>query len=139
MWEKIVEEHGYERAFQVRAEDDDFSFIRNYLTEDLAHELDLFCFETGNDGKVRVTDFDIDKLHDTLLAPKYNFGAASVFASHVGVDGSLDLVHDHETDGKGLDIQRAERVLEYVHRVWRRPIRLHTVDANGSEKLLTQE
>ena len=30
LWEAIVEEHGIERAFEIRAEDDDFSFVRNY-------------------------------------------------------------------------------------------------------------
>jgi stage V sporulation protein R len=139
MWEKIVEEHGYERAFQIRAEDDDFSFVRNHLTEDLAEELDLFCYEADANGRIRIVDFDIDQLHDNLLAPKYNFGAASVLAEHIRVDGSLDLLHDSETDGKGLDLERAQRVLEYVHRVWRRPIRLTTVDASGNEKLLTLE
>lgn len=136
MWEKIVEQHGYERAFQIRAEDDDFSFIRNHLTQELAEELDLFCYEADPDGEVRVVESDINDLHETLLAPKYNFGAASVLASHVGVDGSLDLVHDHETDGRGLDLQRAERVLEYVHRVWRRPVRLTTINGEDKEKVL---
>jgi hypothetical protein len=28
-------------------------------------------------------------------------------------------------------------VLEYIHRVWRRPVRLTTVDAGGREKVLS--
>lgn len=139
MWEKIVEQYGYDRAFQIRAEDDDFSFVRNHLTDELAEELGLFCYEADTDGEVRVVASDIHELHETLLAPKYNFGAPSVFASHVGIDGSLDLEHDYETDGRGLDVNRAERVLEYVHRVWRRPVRLTTADAEGQEKLITHE
>jgi stage V sporulation protein R len=137
IWERIVEQHGYERAFQIRTEEDDFGFIRNYLTEDLAEELDLLCFETDGDDEVRILASNIDELHETLLAPKYNFGAPAVLASHIGIDGSLDLVHDHDSDGRGLDLQRSERVLEYVHRVWRRPIRLTTIDGDGKENLLT--
>ncbi len=45
IWESIVAEHGIERAFQIRAEDDDFSFIRNHLTQELAEELKLFRYE----------------------------------------------------------------------------------------------
>lgn len=139
LWEKLVEAHGMEKALQIRAEDDDFSFVRNYLDEDLAEELQLFKYEGSADGAVKVVEADLGDLHDAILSPKYNFGAASVHASHINVDGSLELVHAHDTDGRGLDLDRAEHVLEYVHRVWRRPIKLTTVDSEGNEKVLTRE
>jgi stage V sporulation protein R len=44
------------------------------------------------------------------------------------VDGKLELIHDHVTDGRGLDPERARKVLEYVTKVWRRPVTLATVD-----------
>ena len=75
IWESIVAEHGLERAFQIRAEDDDFSFIRNHLTQELAEELKLFRYERNSDGSVKVLDHDIHALRETVLAPKYNFGA----------------------------------------------------------------
>jgi stage V sporulation protein R len=131
LWEKIVERDGLEGARRVMAEDDDFSFIRNHLTADLASELKLFRFGTQKDGSVNVLEADLPALHDALLAPKYNFGAPTVAATYVHVDGALDLLHDHTTDGRGLDPERATRVLEYVHRVWRRPVRLTTVNASG--------
>ncbi len=136
LWEAIVEEHGIERAFEIRTEDDDFSFVRNYLTQELADELKLFRYETRSDGSVRVLDHDIHALREDVLAPKYNFGAPAVLAKHVGTDGSLELTHEHESDGRGLDLERAERVLDYLHEVWRRPITLETVDAEGRPKVL---
>ncbi len=138
MWEKIVEADGLQRAFEIRAEDDDFSFVRNYLTEDLAEELELFRYESSKDGTIRVVDADIDDIRESILAPKYNFGAPQVFAQHVGVDGSLDLVHEHQTDGRGLDVQRTERVLDYIGQVWRRPVQLFTVDGDGKEKVISR-
>ncbi len=138
IWESIVTEHGMERAFQIRAEDDDFSFIRNHLTPELAEELKLFRYERNRDGAVRVLDHDIHALRETVLAPKYNFGVPAVLASHVGQDGALTLYHDHATDGRGLDLDRAERVLEYVYKVWRRPIHLETIDAAGQPKTLSR-
>ena len=42
MWERIVEEHGMARAFEIRKHEDDFSFVRNYLTPELAAELEMF-------------------------------------------------------------------------------------------------
>jgi stage V sporulation protein R len=44
------------------------------------------------------------------------------------------LQHDNAIDGRGLDEERARKVLDYVHRVWRRPVRLRSIDA-GSQPL----
>jgi stage V sporulation protein R len=41
-------------------------------------------------------------------------------------DGTLVLAHDHATDGRGLDVTRGNRVIQYIRRVWRRPVRLNT-------------
>jgi stage V sporulation protein R len=131
MWETIVEKEGLEAARRMMEQEDDFSFVRNRLTPELAGELGLFRYEADSTNGIRVTERDLPKLHDALLAPKYNFGAPRVAALHVHVDGTLELQHDHATDGRGLDLERARRVLEYVHRVWRRPVRLHTVGASG--------
>ena len=112
--------------------------MRNHLTQELAEELKLFRYERSADGGVRVLDHDIDALRETVLAPKYNFGAPAVLAKHIANDGSLTLMHEHETDGRGLDLDRAERVLDYLHKVWRRPIRLETVDAAGQARTLSR-
>ncbi|MBN1240223.1 MAG: SpoVR family protein [Gammaproteobacteria bacterium] len=131
MWEKIVENEGLEAARRIMQQDDDFGFIRNHLTRELADELHLFRY-TAKDGQIRVLDIDLDGLHENLLAPKYGFGAPSVSAAHVRVDGTLELEHDYTTDGRGLDLERSRRVLEYVQRVWRRPVVMHTIDHEGS-------
>jgi stage V sporulation protein R len=139
IWESIVAEHGLARAFEIRAEDDDFGFIRNHLSRDLAEELELFRYERRADDSVRVLDHDIHALHETLLAPKYNFGAPAVLAKQVTHDGALTLFHEHATDGRGLDLTRAGRVLDYLHEVWRRPIVLETVDAAGQPTVLRRD
>jgi len=136
MWEKIIEEYGIEYAFEMRKNDDDFSFIRNHLTTELAEELELFRYISGKDGIVRVVESGIEDLHEAILASKYNFGAPVVNADGIDVDGKLHLVHDHKNDGRGLDLQRAEKVLEYVQSVWRRPVELETIDASGAARSL---
>jgi stage V sporulation protein R len=138
IWERIVEEHGLERAFAVRAEEDDFGFVRNYLNEELAEELQLFTYAGEKSGTIEIVESDIDAIRDAIVAPKYNFGAPAVFAKHIAVDGSLELVHEDKTDGRGLDLARTERVLDYIHRVWRRPVKLETVDEDGSPKTISR-
>jgi stage V sporulation protein R len=137
MWEKIIERDGLEAARSIMEQDDDFSFIRNHLTRDLADELDMFRYSARNDGHIKVLDHDLTGLHEAVLHPKYNFGAPSVTASHIRNDGTLELVHDNSVDGRGLDLERSRRVLDYVQRVWRRPIILTTVNQAGSTLELT--
>lgn len=134
MWEKIIEEHDTEFAYHVAQQDDDFSFVRNYLTEELAEELELFGYRARRNGGIEVVDFDINELRETVLAPKFNFGAPTVLVKGVRIDGTLELSHDYETDGRGLDLERSHKVLDYVHRVWRRPVDLLTIDAQGKPR-----
>jgi stage V sporulation protein R len=136
MWEYIIERQGMAHARQVCREEDDFGFIRNYLDRELADQLDLFVYETRRDGETKVVSRDIHAIREAILAPKFNFGAPCVAATRVGPDGSLELRHDYLRDGRGLDLAQAERVLEYVGRVWRRPVTLHTVDFRGVVRIL---
>ena len=80
---------------------------------------------------------DLTGLHEAVLAPKYNFGAPIVSAMHVRNDGTLELSHDSGVDGRGLDLERSRKVLDYLQRVWRRPIVLTTVNQAGSTLELT--
>ncbi|HTJ19139.1 MAG TPA: SpoVR family protein [Steroidobacteraceae bacterium] len=128
IWEKIVEAQGLDAARKIMCEDDDFAFVRNHLTMELAQELKLFRFKGPATGTLTVQEMDLPALHEALLAPKYAFGAPTVAATRVHVDGKLELTHDHTVDGRGLDPERARKVLEYVARVWRRPVTMATVD-----------
>ena len=128
IWERIVEKHGLERAREVMREEDDFGFIRNWLDRELAEECGLFVYETRPGDEIRVASRSIDAVREAILAPKFNFGAPRVAAAELKSDGSLTLAHDAASDGRGLDVARARKVLEYVRRVWRRPVRLGTLN-----------
>jgi stage V sporulation protein R len=137
MWEKIVERDGLDAARGIMEQDDDFGFVRNHLTRELAEELGLFRYSARSDGQVKVLEQDLSALHEAVLAPKYNFGAPVVCAQHVRNDGTLELTHDSSVDGRGLDVERSRKVLEYLQKVWRRPIALTTVNQAGSALELT--
>jgi stage V sporulation protein R len=136
MWEDIIERHGMAAAREIVRDEDDFGFVRNYLTPELAGALGLFVYEERKDGETRIASRDIHAIHEAILAPKYNYGAPMVSVTRLGADGSLDLRHDHLHDGRGLDLRQAERVMEYVAKVWRRPVQLHTVDFRGIVRVL---
>ncbi len=128
IWEHIVERHGLERAMEVRRDEDDFGFIRNWLDRELAEKSGLFVYETRPGDEIRVASRELEAVREAILAPKFNFGSPRVAATETRHDGSLVLVHDAASDGRGLDAARARKVLEYVRRVWRRPVRLATVN-----------
>jgi stage V sporulation protein R len=128
IWEHIVARHGLERAFEVRRDEDDFGFIRNWLDRELAEKSGLFVYETRPGDEIRVASRDLEDIREAILAPKFNFGAPRIAVAEMAVDGSLVLTQDAASDGRGLDTARAKKVLEYVRRVWRRPVRLQTVN-----------
>ncbi len=140
IWEHIIETHGLEKAMEIRRQDDDFSFVRNYLDEPLARELKLFSYKrkelAGRRIQYSIDSMDIDRIREQILAPKFNFGAPRVRVLDMTMDGSLLLGHEHAIDGRGLDLKRAARVLDYVQEVWRRPIRLETIDGDGEPRVL---
>ncbi len=136
MWDNIIEQHGLERARAIMREEDDFGFIRNYLDKDLAEKLGLFVWEAKDDGEIRVAGRDINRVRETIVAPRFNYGAPRISIAEMRQDGTLVLDHDHRTDGRGLDLARAERVMKYVHRLWRRPVKLVTVDSDGRDEIL---
>jgi len=133
MWERLVEDKGMEEARRIMQQEDDFGFVRNYLSPELAERLELFVFNAKKNGEIRVTDSNLHELHEAILAPKFNFGAPRVQVQELKNDGTLILRHNFGGDGRGLDTPRARRVLDYVDRVWRRPVRLYTADDRGRE------
>ena len=136
LWEHIIEERGLDEARRVMACEDDFGFLRNHLDDRLAEELRLFRYQASRNGEIAVTDYDVDDLVEEILAPRFNFGAPTIAVAEVGNDGSLILEHDHRTDGRGLDLDRAAKVLDYIRRVWRRPVVLRTVDGEGGDRVI---
>lgn len=136
IWDRIVESDGIDAAREIMGTEDDFSFLRNYLSAELIEELGLFVYDSKRDGEIKVADGDADRVREAILAPKFNFGSPRVSVSELRKDGTLVLEHEHETDGRGLDVDRAIKVMEYIHKVWRRPVFLKTLDSRGANKTL---
>jgi stage V sporulation protein R len=139
IWEDIIAQQGLAKARQICRDEDDFGFIRNYLTPELADKLDLFVYEADHEGGIRIADKDIHAIREAILAPKFNYGAPRVAVSAMHIDGSLELIHDFRDDGRGLDIPRAERVLDYLARIWRRPVSLQTVSSSGNPRVVSSK
>ncbi|MBM2804480.1 MAG: SpoVR family protein [Deltaproteobacteria bacterium] len=121
---------GKEKLFEVREVERDSSFLRRYLTEELMRELNLFEYKTrGNEQVVtRVADEDNwRQIKDTLIQ---NVGTGSIPVIKV-VDSdfkhsrTLLLKHDH--DGRDLQLEYAEKTLQYLHQLWGHDVAMETV------------
>lgn len=123
------------KIFEVRATENDLSFIRNYLTRELIEENDLYLFKkVGYDWKV--TDKEWEKVRDGLVANLYNCGLPYIVVEDddFARQGELYLKHVHE--GEDLDIYYLERTLPHVYKVWGRQVHLETV-VDGKKALFT--
>lgn len=72
--EDIERRFGREKLFEVRELDNDVSFLRNYLTEELCEELDLFVFELVDEEEWTITEKRWERVRDQLVANMTNFG-----------------------------------------------------------------
>ena len=134
IWEDLISRLGLEAARKSCKEEDDFGFIRNYLSEDLAQQLNLFVYESDREGGIRMVNRDIHAIREAILAPRFNYGAPRVSIHEMHADGSLELAQDYQQDGRGLDIARAERVVDYLAKIWRRPVSLQTIGSSGHSR-----
>lgn len=147
-WDKLHAEGksditGREKIFQVRAEENDISFLRNYLSADLVEELKLFTYgymqdypEDWDDEIFIEAKEDMkDEVVEALVSPLYNGGVPKILITGVGAEGTLLLQHESEERGT-LDFKFAEKVLEYIWDLWAAPIELSANDDEGEEILL---
>lgn len=122
----VAPNSGRQKMFEVREVESDMSFIRNYLTKDLAKREDLYLFgKQGSD--YRITDKDYVAVRDQLVQMRVNGGFPYIVVENGDYlrNGELFLVHGYE--GMELDPRYLEQVLPYVYQLWGRPVHLRTV------------
>lgn len=126
---------GRDKIMEVRETENDESFIRNYLTEDLVEELDLYLYGLQDDEWV-VTDKDPAKVRDTLIQTRINCGFPYVVVEDGDHRGNRELLLRHQYDDRELDLEYARKTLAHICRLWGRKAHLQTV-VNGKSGVLT--
>ena len=127
-----------EKLFEVREVERDSSFLRRYLTERLVRELNLFEYQTRGNDKVITRVADEESWHgikDTLIQ---NVGTGTIPVIKVedadyNNNRSLFLKHGH--DGRDLQLEYAEKTLQYLQQLWGREVALETI-VNDKKSLL---
>jgi stage V sporulation protein R len=126
---------GRAKLFEVRQTENDVSLIRNYMTEQLVEDLDLYLYERQGDQWV-IVDKNWENVRDGIVARMANFGNPTILVEDGDYRHSGELLLHHMHDGQDLDLKYAQKTLEHVFTLWSRPVHLWTVQ-EGEETLLT--
>ncbi len=118
---------GREKIFEVRELENDVSFLRNYLTEDLCGELDLFVYELVEEEEWTITEKRWERVRDQLVSNMTNFGFPYLEVEDGDYNGNRELYIKHRYEGTELEMRYARKALEHVHTLWGRPVHLETV------------
>ena len=115
---------GREKIFEVREIENDISFLRNYLTEELCEELDLFVYQLVDEEEWTITEKKWERVRDQLVSNMTNFGFPYIEVVDGDYDGNRELYLIHRYDGVEMDMKYARKTLEYVHKLWGRDVLL---------------
>jgi stage V sporulation protein R len=135
---------GTEKLFEVRRTENDVSFVSNYLTPELASEMNLFVYgracDCGKSSCQKCQDIELksrsfDDVIKALTWPKFNYGVPKIVITEV--KNNMLLLQQEATENGGLDLRYAEKTLEYVHQLWKGPVKLRTVDDDLKPIVLT--
>ena len=128
---------GRQKIFEVRELDNDVSFLRNYLTEDLIKDLDLYLYKKEGDDWV-IAEKNWEKVRDTIVGNMTNFGHPYLVVDNGDYKGNRELYLMHLFEGQELDLNYAEKTLQHVYILWGRPVHLETI-FEGKRILLTYD
>lgn len=118
---------GRAKIFEVREIESDVSFLRNYLTEELCEDLDLFVYELIDEEEWTISEKRWERVRDQLVANMTNFGFPYLEVEDGDYNGNRELYLKHCYEGTELDMRYARKALEHVQTLWGRTVHLETV------------
>jgi len=120
---------GRRKIFEVREIDSDISFLRNYLTNKLVDELDLYLYQKkGNDWIIIEKNWE--KVRDQIVNSRVNGGYPYIVVEDGDYLDNGELYLKHQFEGTELDIKYLERTLPYIYNLWGRTVHIETMIEN---------
>jgi len=126
VFQYLEQERGIDYLFEVREMENDVSFLRNYLNQDIIKEMNLYVY--GKKGaNYQITSVEWEKVKRRLLDSKTNGGFPYIVVVDGDYKGNGELYLKHKYDGNELDIRYVEKTLPSVLHLWGRAVHLETV------------
>jgi stage V sporulation protein R len=130
---------GRQKIFEVRKIYNDVMFIDAFMDQEFCERLQLYVY--GYDtrsGRYVVVDRDWRKVKERFLFSLTNLGQPMVHVQDMNYGNRGELYLIHKFEGVPLDMDKARDTLKNLHRVWRRPVHLETVEDERG-RLLTYD
>jgi stage V sporulation protein R len=120
---------GRQKIFEVRKIYNDVMFIDAFMNEEFCERLKLFVY--GYDvrtGRHVIVSRDWRKVKERLLFQLTNLGQPIIHVTDANYANRGELYLHHRWEGIPLDLEKARDTLKNLHRVWRRPVHIESVD-----------
>jgi stage V sporulation protein R len=120
---------GRQKIFEVRKIYNDVGLIDAFMTEEFCERLKLYVY--GHDtrtGRPVIVSKDWRKVKDRLLFSLTNLGQPIVHVTDANYGNRGELYLQHRYEGVPLDMEKARDTLKNLHRLWRRPVHIETMD-----------
>jgi len=133
IWQDIEKRWGIDRVFFSREIDRDVSFLRQYLTRELMEEMDIYQHEEERGKRIitKISDEENWKeVKEILIRDVGVNGIPIIKIVDANFMGQGILVLEHEHDGRDLFQEYTFKTLEYIQKLWRKPVHLTTIE-NG--------
>ncbi len=125
-WDKKLGK-GRDKIFEVRKIHNDITFIDEFLTDEFCTAQKLFAYEVDErTGQHVISSRSFEIVKSRLLSMLTNGGNPFIFVTDGNFRNRGELLLSHRYDGIDLDIEKAMRTLENVHKIWSRPVNLFT-------------
>jgi len=120
---------GRQKIFEVRKIYNDVMFIDAFLTEEFCERLKLYVY--GHDtrtGRPVIVSKDWRKVKERMLFSLTNLGQPIVHVIDANYSNRGELYLRHRYEGVPLDVEKARDTLKNLHRIWRQPVHIETMD-----------
>lgn len=130
LFQKIIEERGFEEAMTIREVHNDITFLRFYMDEEFMRDNNYFSYSFDKSKQGSVVDDISDKegwesVRDAMIK---NVGLGRlpvVYVDEIEKDGTLSLVHEH--DGRDMELNYARKVFDFIETLWGDNVKLITM------------
>tara|TARA_R110001583_G_scaffold7985_4_gene38881 strand:+ start:6297 stop:7613 length:1317 start_codon:yes stop_codon:yes gene_type:complete len=128
LFEKVEKRDGIEECFLIREVHDDASALRCLLEREDCEKLNLFSYSrkkkmTSIDDVSDETGWKNIK-NDLIMSTGIN-SIPTIGVDEILSDNTLILLHEH--DGRDLELNYAEEVVDHIKYLWDRDVKLFTV------------
>ena len=130
LFQKIIEEKGFEEAMTIREVHNDITFLRFYMDEEFMRDNNYFSYSFDKNKQSSVVDDISDEegwesVRDAMIK---NVGLGRlpvVYVDEIEKDGTLSLVHEH--DGRDMELNYARKVFDFIETLWGDNVKLITM------------